>query len=207
MFCSICQDEIIQEEPVKTECCKQSFHNACLLKWLIRNAVCPLCRLYMDPKEFAEDPDDLPVYVEDAFCWYKNDQLHRENGPAYIDDKGNKEWYYEGRLHREDGPAGEYVDGCKQWWRHGILHREDGPAIECANGDEEWLVNGKRHREGGPAVTIVGKVREWWYRGERHREDGPAVIYDNGEYENWLYGSSRKGISMLAILMNKMKFL
>ena len=37
--------------------------------------------------------------------YYKNDELHREDGPAIECTGGHKSWYIEGKLHREDGPA------------------------------------------------------------------------------------------------------
>jgi len=55
-----------------------------------------------------------------------------KNGPK-IDKRGNKFWYKNGELHREDGPAIEYANGNKFWYKNGELHREDGPAIETKN--------------------------------------------------------------------------
>lgn len=61
-------------------------------------------------------------------CWYKDrtcNELHREDGPAYIaDDGGYKAWYQHGRLHREDGPAQEYrrpiyKQDSNFWYVHG----------------------------------------------------------------------------------------
>ena len=46
-------------------------------------------------------------------CWYLNDKLHRENGPAVEDANGNKWWYLNGELHRLDGPAVEFANGNK----------------------------------------------------------------------------------------------
>ena len=46
-------------------------------------------------------------------------------------------------LHREDGPAFEYADGTKAWYLNGERHREDGPAVEDANGHKEWYLNGE----------------------------------------------------------------
>lgn len=43
---------------------------------------------------------------------------------------GTKRWYKEDKLHREDGPAVEYTNGDLDWLQEGQLHREDGPAIE-----------------------------------------------------------------------------
>jgi hypothetical protein len=209
MFCCICRDDIKDDEYLKTDCCKQDFHRECLVHWLIRSPMCPLCRLHLDPKTVADDMKDLPVYSDEALWWFISDDiLHRENGPAYIDDKGNKEWYYQGRLHREGGPAGEYSDGCKQWWRYGYLHREDGPAIECEDGHKEWWVNGERHRVDGPALIAPGKVTQWWYKGRLHRVDGPAVLYDNGQSEIWINGSCKsckKSISLLERVFTLLK--
>lgn len=57
-------------------------------------------------------------------------------------------WYNEeDQLHREDGPAYELADGTKKWWLNGKLHREDGPAIEWANGIKSWYLNGQRLTE------------------------------------------------------------
>jgi hypothetical protein len=76
-------------------------------------------------------------------CWYLNDQLHREDGPAieYVD--GHKAWYLNDQLHREDGPAIEYADGDKVWYLHGKCHRIDGPAREYADGSKAWYLHDK----------------------------------------------------------------
>ena len=57
---------------------------------------------------------------------------------------GNKEWYRNGQLHREDGPAIEHPNGYKAWCRNGKLHREDGPAIEYSTGGKAWWRNGEQ---------------------------------------------------------------
>jgi hypothetical protein len=57
-------------------------------------------------------------------------------------DNGDKCWYLDDKLHREDGPAGEYANGTKQWFLNGKFHREDGPAIEYVNGDKFWYLDG-----------------------------------------------------------------
>ena len=61
-----------------------------------------------------------------------------------IDNLGNKTYWRNDRLHREDGPAVDCADGEKGWWLNGKLHREDGPAVECLDGSKEWWINGKR---------------------------------------------------------------
>lgn len=78
--------------------------------------------------------------------WFKNNLLHRENGPALEEKNGWVSWYFEGQLHRDDGtdePACIYKDGHKQWWSNGVLHRETGPAVIHANGKVEWYINGQ----------------------------------------------------------------
>jgi hypothetical protein len=63
-----------------------------------------------------------PTMVEDANgdkCWYLNDNLHREGGPAVEDADGTKEWHLNGKLHREDGPAIEWASGDKSWYLNG----------------------------------------------------------------------------------------
>ena len=60
-----------------------------------------------------------------------------------IDQSGSKTWYRNGQLHREDGPAVERADGSKSWYLNDKLHREDGPAMEYADGTKSWYLNGK----------------------------------------------------------------
>jgi hypothetical protein len=75
-------------------------------------------------------------------------------------------WYKDDLLHREDGPAAEYLDGDKCWYKEGKLHRIGYPAIEWNNGDKEWYVEGKLHREDGPAIDWRNGVKLWIYQDE-----------------------------------------
>ena len=75
--------------------------------------------------------------------WYKNNQRHRENGPAIEYADGSKHWYKNDQLHREDGPAIEEADGSKYWLKDDKLHRVDGPAIERADGSKHWYKDGE----------------------------------------------------------------
>lgn len=61
--------------------------------------------------------------------YYDTDQkLHKDGGPAFIDEYGLEVWYQHGNLHREDGPAlYTIVDG------------------ECIS--PEWYLNGKKLKE------------------------------------------------------------
>lgn len=82
---------------------------------------------------------DKPAYITynnkgvHYIGFYKNNKLHRENGPASILTNPCKEnYYYEGKLHRDNGPAvyDSGSDGIREmaWYKHGKLHRESGPA-------------------------------------------------------------------------------
>lgn len=81
-------------------------------------------------------------YSNGSTEWYKNDLLHREDGPAYEYLDGTKQWYQFGEYHREDGPACIDIDGTEEWYLHGKLHRENGPARQWWNGDNDWYING-----------------------------------------------------------------
>jgi hypothetical protein len=69
--------------------------------------------------------------------YYKNDKLHRVDGPAIEYENGDGSWYIDGLLHREDGPAIDwevsqiYKDNC-QWWLCGNL------IAKGANKPENW---------------------------------------------------------------------
>ena len=95
-------------------------------------------------------------------------------------------WYKEGTsiLHREDGPAFQNSRGNKQWCIDGELHRVDGPAIEYSNGDKSWYINGLRHRVDGPAFEGIDGSKTFYQNDKRHRTDGPAIEYSNG-YKRW----------------------
>ena len=117
--------------------------------------------------------------------WYFNDELHRSNAHAYINNTTKtKHWHNHGVLSREDGPAIE-DDDSREWWLNGVRHNSCGPAIIWCNGDKEWLVNGKYHRDDGPAIEYK-EVQEWWKDDKIHRLDGPAIEYSDGRKE-WVY--------------------
>jgi len=59
-----------------------------------------------------------------------------------VNSDGTQEWYRNGQLHREDGPARVWLNGTWEWWRNDLLHREDGPAIIRPDGTQAWWRNG-----------------------------------------------------------------
>jgi hypothetical protein len=133
------------------------------------------------------------VDVDGSQYWYKEGQLHREDGPALIDVYGKQEWYKEGQLHREDGPAVIDVYGKQEWYKEGQLHREDGPALIGSNGCQYWYKEGKLHREDGPAVMRVDGSQSWYKEGKLHREDGPAVMRVDGSQSWYKEGQLHRG--------------
>ena len=89
-------------------------------------------------------------------------------------------WFRDGQLHREEGPATVYPNGDQWWYRDGQLHREgDLLAVIYANGRQMWYRDGQLHREPGPAVVSDG-CHAWYRNGKAHREDGAAVVYGDG---------------------------
>ena len=71
----------------------------------------------------------------------RDNQLHRESGPAVEYKDGEKQWCQNGRLHRTDGPAVLWADGTKKWFQNGLRHRTDGAAVEFASGYKYWFIN------------------------------------------------------------------
>ncbi|MDA8453672.1 hypothetical protein M4R22_02735 [Acidovorax sp. GBBC 3334] len=84
---------------------------------------------------------------ERQVAYYKDDVLHREDGPAIQWKNGPTQWRLNGELHRVGGPAVEFLDGSTEWWLHGQKHREDGPAMAHARGPGQWWIHGKRLTE------------------------------------------------------------
>jgi len=75
-----------------------------------------------------EDGSILERYDDHEF-WWKNDQLHRVNGPAVTNNNGDEFWYQNYQLHRIDGPAVEYANGGKEWYYRGEY-------IDCSSQEE-----------------------------------------------------------------------
>ena len=88
----------------------------------------------------------------------------KENG-SYVDANGTVSWYKENQLHRTDGPAVMVKDGTAAWYENGLLHCEDAPAVVFPNGTQFWYRNGALHRSDGPAAEWANGSREWWVHG------------------------------------------
>ncbi len=79
-------------------------------------------------------------YFNGEHTWKINNLLHRENGPAFIDDnKKRHAWCINGKLTAYVGS-----NGYKSWFDNGKRHRDDGPAVIHPNGTEYYYQNGKQ---------------------------------------------------------------
>lgn len=60
---------------------------------------------------------DKTVHI--AMCEYRNGLIHHDSRPALRYLNGSFFWYKEDKLHRIDGPAVERSDKSKEWWIDG----------------------------------------------------------------------------------------
>ena len=117
--------------------------------------------------------------------WYKTgrvtDNLTETDTVVEVTKEGIR-WYKNEKLHREDGPAVEYPNGDREWWLNDKWHREDGPAVEKSDGTRRWFLDGKPHREDGPAYESPNGTREWWLSGKKLNittlEELQAILMD-----------------------------
>jgi hypothetical protein len=72
-------------------------------------------------------------------------------------DEGNTFYYKDDKLHRMDGPAIEYTDGTKFWCINGGNHREDGPAVERPDGYKAWYIDDVKYSEEEFIILIRNK--------------------------------------------------
>lgn len=138
--------------------------------------------------------------------WYKENKLHRDFGPASIDEK-SQTWYKDGKKHRLDGPA-YYVIGDNseedKWFYEGVEYpflewekvtrgqRNKVVIIKGVDYREEWLTDGScykfdskghYHCDTGAAVNYASGNFAYYKHGKSHREGGPAT--KTIEFEKW----------------------
>ena len=165
-------------ESDKIELCKSGFHfcispfhvptygrnNFAVIKAkgkIVHGAMYSVCSQITIVKLITLDEfSKLPpiVRLSDGREYYNNDKnnnLHREDGPAIERTDGTKVWYINGKLHRTDGPAIEWKSGTKEWFLNGKRHRTNGPAVERANGVKQWYLNGKKYTENEYAESVL----------------------------------------------------
>jgi len=140
-------------------------------------------------KKYINKKDIYVIKNDEYHAYFKDDKLHREDGPARIDFIDNiEEWFKNGKLHREDGPAIIHSDGTQIWSQNGEKHRIDGPACIFSSGKQLWYKNGKLHREDAPACIFPNGTKEWYKNDKLHRDDGPAIIFYNDNLEFYYEG-------------------
>ena len=133
----------------------------------------------------------LIVYKDGTKRWYKDDKIHREDGPAVKFADGTKEWFKDGKQHRADGPSAELPDGTKSWWYKDIfagLGDKPDPTL--------WARLTSTEANGGPFLNgcvVDLKGVKWWYTDDvLHRENGPAVERADGN-TMWYYNGELLG--------------
>ena len=171
----------------------------------------PYCReMYLADinKMWPEMKNGLIVNKYGIKLYYKDDKLHREDGPAVIYSNGNFSYWIDGKKHREGGPAVIYSNGILEYWIEGKLVDEYRPGFGCfepksreeaierlnskerpftremylANIDNIWpeMKNG---------LIVTEKGTKLYYKDDMvHNEDEPAVIYNNGTVEYRIEG-------------------
>jgi len=78
----------------------------------------------LTPEERCAAWTGVLVRKDGAQLWYRNGQLHREDGPAAVSGV-YRAWHRNGQLHRDDGPAVVCHDGSQLWYRRGIFVKRD----------------------------------------------------------------------------------
>lgn len=82
---------------------------------------------------------------------------------AFVDfGKYNILYFKDDMLHRENGPAMTSHNGTKTWYKNGKKHRVGAPASIWNNGNIEWFFEGMRHCETGPARIYPGRLEEYY---------------------------------------------
>src|SRR4029078_9606334 len=84
------------------------------------------------------------TYRAGSIVWYKNNLLHCDWGPCYVDPEGNQIWRKNNILHRII-----WADGSQEWYQNYKLHRDDDqPAYIGSYGVQCWYQHGQLHRDG-----------------------------------------------------------
>jgi Ring finger domain len=109
--CSICLDEIQQEDWIRSLPCNHCYHSDCIAKWLIeRHSTCPLCKLDLYPPsdddndESSEEPSVLEHTDTDGIAldtitpqesnvttrrwiprWFESNNHHNNNNDTSVD--------------------------------------------------------------------------------------------------------------------------
>ena len=93
------------------------------------------CEVFYSLNDMPENFTGLAyLTLGEGRFWFKNGKIHREDGPARIDDDGDTYWYKEEKNHRVNGPAriwttkninyyfinGDYLEE-EEYWCHPLV--------------------------------------------------------------------------------------
>ncbi len=138
------------------------------------------CLIHSDPayQTLYQVAGQTPPYCLNRTVAWEDEygDLHRDDGPAFIEPDGTQRWFQRGKLHREDGPAMVMPNGAQAWLQHGKLHRDDGPAEIWPGGTQYWYWHGRPHRDDGPAMIWPNGTRKWYWHGEEVTEEEHARL-------------------------------
>lgn len=124
-----------------------------------------------------------------------------KNGLVISSDGTTKLWFKDDQLHREDGPAVEITtDSTKLWYQYGEYHRDEIdpktglslPAIEYSSGTKEWYINGKRHRFDGAAIEYEDGDKEWFLDGKQSTEEEVKIRWEQDRLNNMIQSNFSK---------------
>jgi len=74
-------------------------------------------------------------------------EVRRSDGhvwETHLDRRGNCRYFRDRQLHRDDGPAVIWDDGSVEYWVNGQLHRLDGPAVIWDDETVQFWVENRR---------------------------------------------------------------
>lgn len=114
---------------------------------------------------YSETRDDGRHLKSDGtWAWYKNHNLHRDDGPAIL-------------ILRKH-PSDELIKYAHIWVKNGIIHRDDGPAVVFEDGVIEWFIDGAsiipegfRILDSSPWFESAVDQMIWLQQIERHRAE------------------------------------
>lgn len=76
--------------------------------------------------ELIQDALDAGGTIEyDEVIVREKGEIHRKDGPAVVDFRGNQWWYLNGMRHREDGPSAILQSGRRIWHKNGVFIKEE----------------------------------------------------------------------------------
>lgn len=109
---------------------------------------------------------------------------------------GTKKWFKNNKLHRIDGPAIIWCDNSEEWLKNGKLHCLTGPAklykkyqiddIGIKNYYiKEWWINGIEYNEYDFNIKVNIFIRKYWRKWYFLSDKPGNIIWDNNINKGW----------------------